>query len=85
MQKQRVSHNSTIAENIVLAGTSAVMIAALVAAALIVPRREAAAGSVYSRQTGLRCEQCHTRSGKLTTFDAKFKASGNKVPEPKPD
>ena len=52
MQKQRVSHNSTIAENIVLAGTSAVMIAALVAAALIVPRREAAAGSVYSRQTG---------------------------------
>jgi hypothetical protein len=85
MQTRRASNNSTIAENIVLAGTSAVMIAALVAAALIVPRREAAAWSVYSRQTGLRCEQCHTRSGKLTTFGAEFKANGNKLPEPKPD
>ena len=85
MQKQRASPNSTNAENIVLAGTPAVTIAALVAAALIVPRREAVAWSVYSRQTGLRCEQCHTPSGKLTTFGAKFKANGNKVPEPKPD
>ena len=85
MQKQRVSHNSTIAENIVLAGTSAVMIAALVAAALIVPRREACRVVRILAADGVRCEQCHTRSGKLTTLGAKFKANGNKLPEPKPD
>ena len=71
-------------QNMVFAGASTLMIAAVVAAALIVPRREAAAWSVYSRQTGLRCEECHTRSGKLTALGEKFKANGNKLPEPKP-
>ena len=61
MQTRRASNNSTIAENIVLAGTPAVTIAALVAAALIVPRREAAAWSVYSRQTGLKAPQLEGR------------------------
>jgi hypothetical protein len=84
--RQRASNSRTIAENMVLAGTSMVMIAAVVAAtALIVSRREAAAWSVYSRQTGLRCEQCHTRSGKLTAFGEKFKANGNKLPGLSPD
>jgi hypothetical protein len=58
-------------QDMVFVGTSTLMIAAVVAAALIVPRREAAAWSVYSRQTGLRCDQCHTRSGKLTALGEK--------------
>jgi len=69
----------------VFAGASIVTIAAVVAAmVLIVLRREAVAWSAYSSQTGLRCEQCHTRSGNLTEFGKRFKANGNKLPEPKP-
>jgi hypothetical protein len=71
--------------NVVLAGASAVTIGAVAAAmALIISHQETAAFPVYSRQTDLPCEQCHTRSGKLTAFGEKFKANGNKLPEPKP-
>jgi hypothetical protein len=84
--RQRASKDRTIGENMVFAGASTVTIAAVVAAVvLIVPRREAVAWSAYSSQTGLRCEQCHTRSGNLTAFGKRFKANGNKLPEePKP-
>ena len=69
----------------VVAGASIVAITAVVGAlVLVVPRREAVAWSAYSSQTGLRCEQCHTRSGNLTDFGKRFKANGNKVPESKP-
>jgi hypothetical protein len=75
----------SIAKDMVFAGASIVTIAAVVAAmVLIVSRREAVAWSAYSSQTGLRCEQCHTRSGNLTELGKRFKANGNKLPEPKP-
>jgi hypothetical protein len=51
---------------------------------LIALHQDTAAYPVYSRQTNLPCEQCHTRSGKLTAFGEKFKANGNKLPESKP-
>jgi hypothetical protein len=68
---------------LLVGGASTPAIAAMVSATvLIVPHREAVAWSAYSSQTGLRCEQCHTRSGNLTQFGKKFKANGNKLPEP---
>lgn len=74
-----------ITKDMVSAGASIATIAAVVAAmVLIAPRREAEARSAYSSQTGLRCEQCHTRSGNLTDFGKRFRANGNKLPEPKP-
>jgi hypothetical protein len=85
LMRRRASNDRTIAENIVFAGASTVTIGFVVAAvALIVSHQETAASPVYSRQTNLPCEQCHTRSGKLTAFGEKFKANGNKLPEPKP-
>jgi hypothetical protein len=79
------SKHRSMARRMVLAGASIATIAPVVAAmVLIVPRREAVAWSAYSSQTGLRCEQCHTRSGNLTEFGKRFKANGNKLPEPKP-
>jgi hypothetical protein len=85
MIRRRASKERTIAENMVFASASMVTIGAVAAAtALIVSHHETAAGPVYSRQTNLPCEQCHTRSGKLTAFGEKFKANGNKLPEPKP-
>jgi hypothetical protein len=79
---RRASSDRTIAETIVLAGASATTIAAVVAAmTLIASRREAAALSVYSRQTGF-CKQCHAGGGKLTAFGEEFKANGDRLPAP---
>jgi len=58
--------------------TIAVVVAAIT---LIASHQDTVAYPVYSRQTNLPCEQCHTRSGKLTAFGEKFKANGNKLPE----
>jgi hypothetical protein len=44
------------------------------AVVLIVLPQEVMAWSAYSSQTGLRCEQCHTRSGNLTEFGKKIQS-----------
>jgi hypothetical protein len=83
MKRQRASSDRTIVETMVLAGASAMTIASVVAAmTLIATRQEAAALSVYSRQTGLPCKQCHAGGGKLTAFGEEFKANGDRLPAP---
>jgi len=67
------------------AGVSTLTIGAVVAVIVLIGlHQRTAAWPVYTRQTNLPCEQCHTRSGKLTAFGQKFKANGNKLPEQQP-
>jgi hypothetical protein len=83
MIRQCASKDVNIVMNIVRAGAFALTIPAVVAAVtLVVPPQEAAATFVYSQQTKLPCQQCHASGGKLTAFGEKFKANGNKLPNP---
>jgi hypothetical protein len=85
ISRRSSNDDRTIAADRFFAAVFTVTIAAVVAAmTLIAVHQNTAAYPVYSQQTNLPCEQCHTRSGKLTAFGEKFKANGNKLPEPKP-
>jgi hypothetical protein len=67
----------------VLSGAFAVTMAAVVAATtLIVLRQDAAATFVNSQEKKQPCQQCHASGGKLNTFGEKFKANGNRLPNP---
>jgi hypothetical protein len=82
---RRALNDRIIAAVTGFAAVFSMTIAAVVAAmTLIASHQDTAAYPVYSRQTNLPCEQCHTRSGKLTAFGETFKANGNKLPESKP-
>jgi len=64
------------------AGASILAGAGLLAMAVTVVPREAAAKPEFAGQTGLPCGQCHANpagGGDLKAFGKKFKANGNKV------
>jgi len=63
-------------------GASILAVAGLLAMAVTLAPRHAAAKPEYSAQTSLPCGQCHTNpagGGKLKAFGEKFKANGHKV------
>ena len=64
------------------ASASVLAIAGLLAMAVTVAPRQAAAKPEFAAQTGMPCGQCHSNpagGGDLKAFGKKFKANGNKV------
>jgi hypothetical protein len=53
-----------------------VLLSSLALALLALPWREAAAIPAFARQTGLRCNVCHTAFPELTPFGREFKLNG---------
>ncbi len=68
----------------ILAGMAGGAVATLlVAAAMVLAPREAAATPAYGQQTGMACGQCHVKpagGGKLTTFGMNWQAKGRQLP-----
>ena len=60
--------------------TGLVLLAVLVAAC-----PDAQAVPSFTRQTGLKCEVCHSHPPELTAFGRKFKLEGYTLTEKKPD
>jgi hypothetical protein len=87
VQHTRKGHVMTIqnAQSALIAirtGASILAAAGLLATAVTVAPRNAAAKPEFAAQTGLPCGQCHSNpagGGKLKAFGEKFKANGNKV------